>query len=211
MTNAELIAEIRRLATELNGDTGGLPALSRLRKPALEQLRDGMLLNLESRNQDQAVNEAVDGAEIMTRWLALPATDQHQTAQWHRDNVASTPSPMREYQSSQEALAVLDAHLDAAETGDEIDPEFAAEVDVLVARDLATDLPPASVFAFMPVTEIDVKAAGVTGLVQWGKRLVWAKLISVVNRRTSFSPAFLVTVEFEGVRRLVKADHYLAA
>jgi nucleoside diphosphate kinase len=63
----------------------------------------------------------------------------------------------------------------------------------------------------LPITETDVSAAEVIGVLQFGKRLVWATLVSVVNRRTRFAPAFLVTVEFEGVRRLVRADMFLAA
>lgn len=63
-----------------------------------------------------------------------------------------------------------------------------------------------------PVTETDVSAAEVPLVVQSGKELLWGKLISVVNRRTRFMPAFLVVVEFpDGIRRMVRADHTLAA
>ena len=61
------------------------------------------------------------------------------------------------------------------------------------------------------VTTTDVSAAEVVGLVQLGSRLFWGKLINVIRRGTRFSPDFLVTVEVAVVRRLVKADHYLAA
>lgn len=63
-----------------------------------------------------------------------------------------------------------------------------------------------------PITETDVSAAEVPLVVQSGKELLWGKLISVVNRRTRFMPAFLVVVEFpDGIRRMVRADHTLAA
>lgn len=215
-------------------------------------------------NRDQSVNESIDGAEVMTRWLALPEDQRGSTVESQCDKLAATPSPERHYQSAMEALAVLETHLahegdhrDGCECADceefyvegwddpsggiaapddlgqrvnnedelreeyqgytapddeiTVDPEFAAEVDSLIARDLAADLPPATAFVSMPITETDVSAAEVMGLAQLGKRVVWAKLISVVNRRTRFAPAFLVTVEVEGIRRLIKADHYLAA
>lgn len=63
-----------------------------------------------------------------------------------------------------------------------------------------------------PITETDVSAAEVSLVVQFGKELLWGKLVSVINRRTRFLPAFLVVVEFpDGIRRMVRADHTLAA
>ncbi len=66
--------------------------------------------------------------------------------------------------------------------------------------------------ATLPITVTDVAIAEVYVVVQLRGKLYDGKLISVVNRRTTLSPAFLVTVELEdGIRRLVRADHTLAA
>lgn len=63
----------------------------------------------------------------------------------------------------------------------------------------------------LPVTETDVTTANVVVVVQSGTKLVWGKLISVVNRRTRYCPPILATVEINGVRRLIAADDLLAA
>jgi hypothetical protein len=260
MTNAELIAEIRKLAIELNGDTEGLPGLTKLRKSALEQLRDGFLLSLAAKrdigpnaptseltNTDESVNETVDGGEAMTRWLALPEQQRTKSIVQTAIDCAMVPSPLRDYQSSQEALTVLEVHL--AEDGDHrdgcecadceefyadeppvgfdpmadasaeewdaydaaVDPQFAAEVDSLVARNLAADPPPAQVYEAAPITETDVAAADVDVVVQLKSRLYNGKLIAVVNRRTRYCQPILATVEVGGVRFLVNADDMLAA
>lgn len=110
-------------------------------------------------------------------------------------------------------------------TSSETDPEFAAEVDALVARELAADVPsgliertqfatndPLLFAAKFPVTETDVAVSNVAVVVQSGSKLIWGKLIAVVNRRTRYLPPFLCTVELEsGVRQLVAADDILAA
>jgi hypothetical protein len=47
-------------------------------------------------------------------------------------------------------------------------------------------------------------------LARIGKRVVEVGLIAVVNRRTAFSDTLLATVEFEGTRRLVSANDFVA-
>lgn len=281
MTNAELIAEIRKLAAEL-GTPETLPGLTKLRKPALEQLLDGLRLNLQTKlraeetstfgddlsglpedvrteieamaahweqETDESVNEEIDGGDVMRRWLDLPADKREQTIQWHRNNLKATPSPMREYQTSQEALAVLDNHLtetytcvacsspvlvtdqpNHVDSGEceqfqrevghladhaRVDPAFAAEIDALVAQDLAPAttriLRDAVAPLVLPITETNVKAANVDVVVQLRNRLYNGKLIAVVNRRTRFMHPILATVEVGGHRFLVNANDLLAA
>lgn len=253
MTNAELIAEIRKLATEL-GTPETLPGLTKLRKPALEQLRDGLRLNLQAREEDrdESVNEAVDGADVMTRWLALPADKQEQTAQWHRDNLAATPSPLRAYQSAMEGLAVLEAHLigtyacaacsspvlvtnqpnhvDSGEC-EQFQREAGYHKDGCEWTPSDTEATIADVEANVPlvdqkiypfdmtmsklITETDVRTPSgkaLVALVQFGSKLVWGRLIAVVNRRTpprGLDGALLATVEIGGVRKLVTASDIL--
>lgn len=58
---------------------------------------------------DQSVNEAINGTQVMLEWLVRtsPTTDTvRETADVLRTAV---PSPMRNYQSAMEGLAVLDA------------------------------------------------------------------------------------------------------
>lgn len=96
----------------------------------------------------------------------------------------------------------------------DVDPEFAAEVDALVARNVAADLPPDSALLFAPVTETNVVAPDKTALVtlvQFGSKLVWGRLIAVVNRRTKYSSPLLATVEIGGIRRLINADEVLVS
>jgi len=98
-----------------------------------------------------------------------------------------------------------------------VDPEFAADVDALVAANIAADVPPARMVervqaaAAFPITETDVAQAQVDVVVQLKSRLYNGKLIAVVNRRTKFAQPILATVEVGGVRFLVDADHMLAA
>jgi hypothetical protein len=174
---------------------------------------------------------------------------------------------MREYQSSQEALEVLEAHLaeledgdfdpmadatpeqwddydreveatnDAAEAGDpekwldgltyneRLAEDDAADVEDLAMAELAaaTD---EELLGFLgevihaveerlelPITETDVRTPqgeALVTLVQSGTRLIWGKLISVVNRRTRYAAPLLASVEFpDGIRRLVSADDIL--
>lgn len=63
-----------------------------------------------------------------------------------------------------------------------------------------------------PITETNVQGQDGTALatlVQFGSKLVWGKLIAVVNRKTKYSAPLLVTVEIAGVRRLLSADDVL--
>jgi hypothetical protein len=218
MTKPEMVAEIRELAAKL--PPAFLPkGLTKLNKDELQHALDGLRTEVARRFKDESVNEAVDGGEVATRWLDLPADKQTETPEQMVARLAEVPSPMREYQSSQEALDVLEAGQDFAlgdvpelEYDTTVDPEFAAEVDALVARDLAADLPPASVYqTSLPVTETDVEAANVDVVVQLKSRLYNGKLIAVVNRRTTFANPILATVEVGGVRFLVNADDMLAA
>lgn len=102
-----------------------------------------------------------------------------------------------------DAMDVLDAKVEATHDAD-ADAELLSFMRTVVE---APSLPPA-----FPVTETDVAVAEVYIVVQLRGRLYDGKLISVVNRRTTLSPALLVTVELEdGIRRLVRADHTLAA
>lgn len=99
----------------------------------------------------------------------------------------------------------------------EVDPEFAAEVDRLIAADLAADAVPAELVervqfaSTLPITATNIEQAQVAVVVQSGSRLLWGTLISVVNRRTRYSSPLLVTVEVDGHRQLVAADDVLAA
>lgn len=89
--------------------------------------------------------------------------------------------------------------------------EFAAEVDALAADPLP-DTARRVLEADLPVTETNVGVSDVAVVVQSGSKLIWGKLIAVVNRRTRYSAPFLCTVELEsGVRQLVAADDVLAA
>jgi hypothetical protein len=206
-------------------------------------------------NRDQSVNEAIDGAEVMSRWLALPENKREQSVEWHRDNLASTPSPERHYQSAMEALAVLNAqiatdtnrddqpsgddhlsaqdHRDGCECescdgfyADDIEDQAPQQVNVTTAEVEATGDADADaeLLSFMravvelpnpvmPTTETDVRAldgSALATLVQSGTKLIWGKLIAVVNRRTKYAAPLLATVEFpDGVRRLVSADDIL--
>lgn len=67
----------------------------------------------------------------------------------------------------------------------------------------------------LPTTETDVRTPeglALVTLVQSGSKLIWGKLIAVVNRRTRYCAPLLVTVEFpDGVRRLVSADDVLVS
>lgn len=106
-----------------------------------------------------------------------------------------------------EAMVDLQARLDVKSARADIHTSIAGP-DGLGQR---TDDPMDTMIDHLPVIATDVSAAKVSMVVQLGKRLAWGTLISVVNRRTAFSPAFLCTVEVDGVRRLVAADHCLAA
>ena len=97
-----------------------------------------------------------------------------------------------------------------------VDEKFAAEIDALVARDLAADpIPPNLVERVQakiePVTETDVEVAKVDVVVQLKGRLYDGKLIAVVNRWTKFANPILATVEVGGHRFLVNANDMLAA
>jgi len=200
--------------------------------------------------EDQSVDEAVNGGEVMRSWLELPAEFHTKSVVQTAIDCTGVPSPLREYQSSQEALVVLEAHLADTEQVDterliadveenvpliddeeiypfdmtvpEVDPGFAAEVDALVARDMAADPMPQELAVAterlwmesitLPTTETDVRGPGgsaLSTLVQSGSKLVWGRLIAVVNRRSKYSSPLLVTVEIDGVRRLLSADDVL--
>lgn len=171
MTNAEMIAEIRKLSIELNGDLEGLPGLTKLRKPALEQLLDGLRLNLAARATAD-VQDHRDGCECID---CDEFYEDDSEIAWNSDEKAD-----------REAI------------------EFVREVSQLMHVVCTPKV---------NVTVTDVREAEVVGLVQIGSRLAWGKLIDVIRRGylNTAKPDFLVTVEVDGVRRLVKADHYLAA
>jgi hypothetical protein len=208
-------------------------------------------------NRDQSVNEAIDGAEVATRWLALPEQQRTKSVVQTAIDYAGVPSPMREYQSSQEALGVLEAHLDETNRddqpsgddhlsaqdhrdgcecescdefyADDIEDQAPQQVNVTTAEVEATSDADADaeLLSFMravvelpnpvlPVTETDVRAldgSALATLVQSGTKLIWGKLIAVVNRRSSYIQGpLLATVEFpDGVRRLVSADDILVS
>jgi hypothetical protein len=223
-------------------------------------------------NRDQSVNEAIDGAEVATRWLALPEQQRTKSVVQTAIDYAGVPSPMREYQSSQEALGVLEAHLDETNRDDQpsgddhlsaqdhrdgcecescdgfyaddqdfalgdvpeleyddVDDQAPQRVNVTTAEVEATSDADADaeLLSFMravvelpnpvmPVTETDVRAldgSALATLVQSGTKLIWGKLIAVVNRRSSYIQGpLLATVEFpDGVRRLVSADDILVS
>lgn len=64
------------------------------------------------------------------------------------------------------------------------------------------------------ITETDVRTSSglaLVALVQFGSKLVWGKLIAVVNRRTKYAASLLATVEIAGVRRLLNADDVLVS
>lgn len=189
MTNAELIAEIRKLAVELNGDTEGLPALSKLRKPALEQLLAGFQLSLRAQAEDEATAAHISAMADAGTPYSQDAIDDMMPSQ----DFALGDVPELEYDREVEATDELES-----------DRELISFMRTVVE---APSLPTA-----FPITETDVAVAEVYVVVQLRGKLYNGKLISVVNRRTTLSPAFLVTVELEdGVRRLVRADHTLAA
>lgn len=226
MTNAELIAEIRKLAAEL-GTPETLPGLTKLRKPALEQLLSGLQLNLQARNEDESVNEEIDGGDVATRWLALNPSLQTETPEQMAERLAQVPSPQRDYQTSQEALVALGAFV--AETDEAIADEerdFAlgdvpelehdatsdAELAEFLEHVVASDPVPTAATRLERITETDVRGldgTGLVALVQFGSKLVWGKLIAIVNRRTKYAAPLLATIEIGGVRRLLNADDVL--
>jgi hypothetical protein len=207
---------------------------------------------------DQSVNEAIDGAEVATRWLVLPEEQRTKSVVQTAIDYAGVPSPMREYQSSQEALAVLEAHLDETNrddqpsgddhlsAGDHRDgcecadceefyaddqdfalgdvPELEYDREIEAVQETASNdellsfmrtVVEAPVLPELPVTETDVRTpdgSALVTLVQSGSKLIWGRLIAVVNRRTRYLPPLLATVEFpDGVRRLVRADDILVS
>jgi hypothetical protein len=114
-------------------------------------------------------------------------------------------------------VAVLVAHRETARrewdaNSVEVEATADQDADAELISFMRTVVAAPSLPEALSITETDVSAAEVYVVVQLGKRLYDGTLISVVNRRTTFSPAFLVTVELaDGVRRLVRADHTLAA
>lgn len=227
LTVAQLRERVQRGCEGM--ESGTRTKVSRLRKADLAAMvaewdtgaRDN------ERHADESVNEEVDGVEVATRWLNLDPSYQTETPEQMANRLAEVPSPQRDYQSSQEALAVLEEHnptwvggfppvAEVPEPADDgVDPEFAAEVDALIAADLAPEttriLRDAVAPLVLPITETDVQAANVDVVVQLRKRLYNGKLIAVVNRRTMFSNPICATVEVGGVRFLVNADDLLAA
>jgi hypothetical protein len=115
--------------------------------------------------------------------------------------------------------AALDAFEQDFALGDVPELEYIREVEATNDADADAELlsfmrtvVAAPSLPALPITETDVSAAEVYLVVQLGDKLFDGKLISVINRRTRYLPAFLVTVELaDGVRRLVRADHTLAA
>lgn len=175
-------------------------------------------------------NDALAGPDTPMSELAnrddQPSGDDHLSAQDHRDGCECesceefyTEDPY-EPMTEQDFEDWYEAHEQDFALGDVPELEYVREVEATHDTDADAEL-----LSFMrtvvaipglpdefPITETDVSAAEVPLVVQSGKELLWGKLISVVNRRTRFLPAFLVVVEFpDGIRRMVRADHTLAA
>lgn len=105
-----------------------------------------------------------------------------------------------------------DFYAEADDNAVEVEATNDADADAELMSFMRTVVEAPSLPADFPVTETDVAVAEVYVVVQLRGKLYDGKLIAVVNRRTTLSPAFLVTVELEdGIRRLVRADHTLAA
>lgn len=157
MTNADLIAEIRTLAIEL--DPNHLPTgLTKLRKAELEKLAATLRGDVEDKRAREAEVET-DGD--------------------HRDGCECS---------------------DCLEFGDEMD---ALDAKVMASIRFETQT---------TVTPLPADAVPDVVLVQSGSRLIWGKLINIVNRRTRYLTPLLATVELaSGVRQLVAADDLLVA
>ena len=236
-TVRQLIAEIRDAAAQLGPNH--LPTgLGKLRKAELELLLTSLRNDLEAERQAER-----------DRQEELFALDEVENIAYNDTIEADDPTSGIAAPDGLGNRDFTEADWDDALTGSEVDSEFAAEVDALVARDLRDDMPTGLVervqfaagipnresteghdiggnvakpelhpyyqrrfAAKLPVTTTNVKVSDVSVVVQSGSRLLWGKLINVINRRTRYSAPLLVTVELEsGVRQLVAADDILAA
>jgi hypothetical protein len=153
-----------------------------------------------------------------------PSGDDHLSAQDHRDgcecescdgfyaddqDFALGDVPELEYDDvddqAPQRVNVTTAEIEATSGAD-------ADAELLSFMRAVVELPN----PVMPVTETDVRAldgSALATLVQSGTKLIWGKLIAVVNRRSSYIQGpLLATVEFpDGVRRLVSADDILVS
>lgn len=203
-TVRQLIAEIRDVAAQL--DPNHLPTgLTKLRKTELELLLSTLRTDLQIRLE----------REERERQEALFAAEEQENV-WYDDPTGDIAAPDGLGQRDpNEGIDEWHALMDEL-TNSQVDGAFGAEVDALVARELRDDVPTGLVervqfAARLPIMATNVEVSNVAVVVQSGSRLLWGKLINVVNRRTRYSAPLLVTVEVDGHRQLVAADDILAA
>lgn len=138
-----------------------------------------------------------------------PSGDDHLSAQDHRDG-CECESCDEFYADDIEDQAPQQVNVTTAEV--EATSDADADAELLSFMRAVVELPN----PILPVTETDVRAldgSALATLVQSGTKLIWGKLITVVNRRSSYIQGpLLATVEFpDGVRRLVSADDILVS
>lgn len=115
-----LRARVRQYLPDGDGQAAFGARMRRARKADLVAMVAGLWEAKSGEPLDESVNDNVNGTEIAQRWLRLPANKRNQSVEQIRNDCANYPSPMREYQCSQEMLVVLDKHL--AEQKRLIDP-----------------------------------------------------------------------------------------
>jgi hypothetical protein len=193
-------------------------------------------------NSDQSVNEAVDGAETNRDEQPsgddhLSAGDHRDGCEctdceefYADEDPIAAPDGLGQ-RDLNEGIDEWHAHM--AETEEQfvqvvakasavaelVDPETEAANDVLADVELLGFL--GGVIEQierelrLPITETDVRTSegqALVTLVQSGSKLVWGKLIAVINRRTKYAAPLLATIEFpDGIRRLVSADDILVS
>jgi hypothetical protein len=168
-------------------------------------------------NSDQSVNETVDGAE--TNRDEQPSGDDHPSAGDHRDGCECADCEEFYADENEVEEQFVQVVTKASAVAELVDPETEAANDVLADVELLGFL--GGVIEQierelrLPVTETDVRTSegqALVTLVQSGSKLVWGKLIAVINRRTKYAAPLLATIEFpDGIRRLVSADDILVS
>jgi hypothetical protein len=194
-TIAELRKQIVATAARLNGN-GPDRGLSGLRKAELEEL---LAEYVERLSAARAVGGDYESEALREHGLVY----DDESGAWVDADASTDPREEAaldafaaefEGQSVNEVEATNDAAADA---------ELIEFTRVLAVGPIATP---------MPITETNVQAldgSGAVALVQFGSKLVWGKLIAVIQRRTKYSSPLLATVEVRGVRRLLNADDIL--
>lgn len=129
MTNAELIAEIRKLVGKTVRIAHETLIDETYDRAVVLSVHDGIngwyarvrftqdyLAGVENSFQvkyltvDESADEPWNGIELGQRWLRADA-NKRRSPQDERDTLAAVPSPMREYQPVQEMILVLDEYL----------------------------------------------------------------------------------------------------